>query len=277
MGTACVTTAGEVLWRQQTLRYDPKNGNGGSPVLYQDKLIFHCDGKEDPYVAALNKDTGDMAWRTPRLPTEAPRFSHSTPLLIQDQGRDLLISPGSGSVDAYAPNDGTLVWRVRYGKGYSVIPRPVYSRGLVYIATGYTKANIYAIRTGGQGDVTDTHIVWQTKSYAPNTPSPLLVGNELYFVADNGTASCVDAQTGALHWQEKLNGKFSASPTAVANRIYWVDEDGKTTVTQVGPVFKKLAENALDQRTFASPALSGSALFLRTQTHLYRLEETSPL
>ena len=124
---------------------------------------------------------------------------------------------------------------------------------------------------GGTGDVTKTHVAWTLSRGAPLTPSPVLVGDELYFVTDTGVASCVDARTGRLLWQQRLNGNFSASPVAADGRIYFQSEEGETTVLAAGPAFRLLAVNALDGAMLASLAVSGGAIFIRTDTHLYKV------
>jgi outer membrane protein assembly factor BamB len=274
MGTGCVDINGKVLWRQSDLTYEPQNGNGGSAVLVDDKLIFSCDGKKGPFVAALNKLSGEVVWKVNRSATIAKqKFSFCTPLVIDDDGRKVIVSPGSGAVFAYNPDDGKELWRVDYGQGYSVVPRPVYGHGMVFISTGFMKANVYAIRLGGEGNVTDTHLAWKITKKAPLTPSMLVVGSELYFVSDSGAVSCVDAVTGRQYWQEKIGGTVSASPVLAGNRIYVITEKGKTVVLKAGTEFEILAENDLQERTLASPAVSGRALFIRTESHLYRIEE----
>lgn len=144
---------------------------------------------------------------------------------------------------------------------------------MVFINNDFSQPNIHAIRTGGKGDVTDSHLVWKSKSGAPSTPSMLLIGKELYYISDKGVVTCVDAVTGKQYWQEKIGGKFSASPVSAANRIYLTSEKGKTSVIKAATKFELLAENDLNERTLASTAISGRALFIRTESHLYRIEQ----
>jgi outer membrane protein assembly factor BamB len=269
LGTACLTLDGEVLWRQEGIDYPPVHGNGSSPVLAGDKLIFNCDGGRDPFVVALHRSTGEVAWKAPRETSAAKKFSFSTPLVLEDGGRELVVSPGSGAVIAYDAASGEEVWRVDYGQGYSVVPRPVLGEGLLYVSSGFDSASVFAVRTGGRGDVTDTHVAWKASRGAPKTPSMLLVGGELYFVADNGIATCVDARTGQQHWQERIGGNVSASPVYADGRIYITTEDGRTIVIAASREFEKLAENDLGERTLASAAISGKALFIRTASNLY--------
>jgi outer membrane protein assembly factor BamB len=270
-GTACLDRDGTILWRTDALRYDPLHGNGSSPILAGDKLIFTADGTREPFVAALQKQTGQLAWKFAREIKPPQMFSFCTPLLISVGGRSQVIAPGAGAVSALDPQDGREIWRVRYGQGYSVVPRPVFGHGLLFIATGFNRADLLAIRADGEGDVTDTHIAWRTTKGAPLTPSVVLVGDELYAVNDAGLATCWDAKTGKLHWQERLDGNYSASPLAAGGRIYFQNETGVGTVLAASTTFTKLATNDLKERTLASYAVAENALFIRTEKHLYRI------
>jgi outer membrane protein assembly factor BamB len=175
-------------------------------------------------------------------------------------------------VVAYNPADGEEIWRVRYD-GYSEVPRPVYGQGLVIVSSGYDSPVLYAIRPDGRGDVTDTHVAWTIDKAAPLNPSPLIISEELYSVSDNGIAICVDAKTGEQHWQKRLSGNYSASLLEADGHIYITSETGLTTVIAPGKKFESLASNQLDGRTLASLAVSEKALYLRTDTHLYRIEQ----
>jgi outer membrane protein assembly factor BamB len=270
-GTACLDLAGKVLWRNGDLRYAPVHGNGGSPILVGDALVFSTDGTDKQLLVALDRATGKVLWKTDRKNNADRPFSFSTPLLITVQGRQQIISPASAMVGAYDPRTGQEIWRVRYD-GYSVIPRPVFGHGLVFLSTGYNTPNLLAIRPDGHGDVTRTHVAWTLRRNAPHTPSPLLVGDDLYLVSDGGIASCLDARTGRVYWQERLGGAFSASPVHAGGRVYFQSEDGVGTVLKAGRRFERVARNALEERTLASYAAVDGALFLRTAKHLYRIE-----
>lgn len=267
-GTAAYSTDGKLIWKTR-LPYDSQHGNGGSPTLYRDLLIVNCDGADDAYVIALDKNTGKTRWRTERrMPYDQ---SYSTPLVITVAGRDQLISVGAYRAAAYDPLTGREIWRVRYGDGFSNVPRPVYSHGLVFIPTGFQEASMLAVRPTGAGDVTNTHIAYTIERGAPFTPSPIIVGDEFYMVSDIGIASCLDVATGKLHWQQRLSGNFSASPVFADGRIYFLSEEGIATVLAPGKEFRQLAKNQLDGSTYASIAPSLGSLFIRSDTHLYRI------
>jgi outer membrane protein assembly factor BamB len=193
-------------------------------------------------------------------------------LVIDVDGRQQIISPGSGMVGAYDPRDGREVWRVNYGEGFSVVPRPVFANGFVYLTSGFMRANLLAIDPrGARGDATDSHVVWKYDRGVPTTPSPLVAGDEIYFVSDNGVATCLDARSGEVHWSERLGGGFSASPVAAEGRVYFVNEAGVTYVVRAAVEFELLATNDLGEPSLASPAVDDGAIYLRTESHLWRI------
>jgi outer membrane protein assembly factor BamB len=268
-GTACLDLKGKVLWRNTSLNYPPVHGSGGSPILVDDALIFSCDGASDPFVVALEKKTGDVRWKVARNIEASKKFSFTTPLCITVNGQKQVISPASAAVCAYDPQNGRELWRVRYAEGYSVVPRPVYGHGLVFISTSFDRPEVMAIRPDGQGDVTATHVAWTLRKGAPNTPSLLLVDDELYLVSDAGIASCVDAKTGKVNWSERVGGNYSASPLYADGRIYLQNEEGVGVVVKPGKTFQELARNSLNERTLASYAVADGTLFIRGQEHLF--------
>jgi outer membrane protein assembly factor BamB len=267
-GTACLDLDGNVVWRNTELRYAPVHGNGGSAILVGDRLLFAVDGSDKQFMVALNKDTGKVAWTTDRKCTAFKKFSFCTPLAITTAGKQQVVCPASHAVIAYEPATGDELWRVRTD-GYSVIPRPVFGHDLIFLSSGYDRPTLMAIRPDGKEDVTDSHVAWSTTKGAPHTPSPLLVGDELYAISDLGLASCFDARTGKVHWQKRLEGNFSASPLYAAGRVYVQSEEGVGTVLRAGTKYEVLAENSLAERTFASYAAADGALFVRTEKHLY--------
>lgn len=272
-GTACLDAqSGQVVWKQESLRYPPVHGNGGSPILVGDKMVFSCDAAKDPFIVALNTKDGQIAWKTPRgVDTKRP-FSFATPLAIEVNGKTQIISPASGAVLAYDPETGKEIWRCGYGEGYSVVPRPVFAHGLVFVCSGFNTATLYAIRPDGTGDVTGTHIAWQTSKTVPKESSLLVVDDLLYFNDDKGVASCLEAKTGAVVWQERLApGGYSASPLYADGKIFFQNEAGIGTVIKPGRTFEKIAENDLGEHGLASYGVADGALFIRTDSRLYRI------
>jgi outer membrane protein assembly factor BamB len=176
-------------------------------------------------------------------------------------------------VFAYDPATGQELWRVDYPGGYSVIPRPVHAAGLVFVGSGYDKPVLYAIDPTGRGNVTATHVRWKLDRGAPHTPSVVVVGEELFCVSDNGVATCLDARTGAERWRERLGGNFSASPLHADGIVYFQNEAGEAILVKAAPTFEEVARNRIGagERTFASYAVDGPAVLLRTESALYRI------
>ena len=272
LGTACLDIEGKIIWKNDAIKYPPVHGNGGSPALVNGKLIFSCDGAKTPFVIALDAKDGKPAWRVNRSVDARRKFSFSTPLIVEmDDGKQVIL-PGSDMVGAYNPDTGAEIWKATYN-GYSVVPRPVIAHGMVFLSSGFDRATAIGIKLGGRGDVTGTHLAWELKKGAPHTPSMITSGDDLFMVSDGGIGSCVDARTGKTHWQERLGGNYSASPILSGNRIYFTTEAGMVKVIEAAKEFKLLATNDLDERTLASPAVSGDALFIRTAEHLWRFEK----
>jgi outer membrane protein assembly factor BamB len=270
-GTACLDHGGQVVWKNNSLSYAPVHGNGGSPILVRGRLIFTADGASDPAVIALDAATGELAWRFERPGDPVKKFAFCTPTAIVVGGRTQVVCPGSGVVNALDPDTGQEIWRVEYD-GYSVIPKPLFGYGLVFLSTGYDSPEVLAIRADGRGDVTATHVAWRLKKGAPHTPSMLLVGDELYMVSDRGVATCVDARTGREHWQERVGGNYSASLVYADDKIYLQSEEGPALVIRPGKRFQRIADAGFPERTLASYAVGDNALFVRTEKNLYRVE-----
>lgn len=279
-GTACLSTDGQIVWKTNELKYEHRHGPGGSPVVWQDLLILSCDGTDVQFVVALDKRTGAIVWKRDREHISEDRKSgkanvpmaYTTPLLIEVNGVTQLLSHGSDSLDSFDPRTGNINWWFR-NFGYSNVPRPVVAKGLVFISSGYNNPEFFAVRIDGAGDVTESHQAWNMKKAAPLNPSPLVVGDELYMVSDNGIATCLDCVSGEQHWQKRIGGNFSASPTLADGRIYFLNETGLTTVIKPGKEFEELGSSQLEGRTLATPAFVDTTIFFRTNTHLYRIEK----
>jgi len=268
-GTAALSTSGEILWKAR-YNYESQHGGGGSPVLYNDLLIFNCDGNEnEAFVVALDTRTGKERWKRDRRRPAAQAYT--TPLVISVNGRDQLISVGAYRAVAYDPGTGREIWRAGYDPGFSNVPRPVFAKGLVFIATGFQEPSLIAVRPDGEGDVTRSHVAWKLSRGIPYTSSPLAVGDELYIVSDTGVLTVVDAVSGSVLYQARLGGNYAASPVLADGRIYFLNEEGVATVIAPGKTFNRLAVNRLDGPMLASMAMSNGSIYLRSDSHLYRI------
>ena len=280
-GTACLDSErGKVLWRRTDLNCDHMQGPVSSPVLFGDLLIVHLEGTDVQFIAALSKKTGDTVWRYDR-PEELyghiePVFlrkAYHTPVLVEVDGRTQLVSNGALLVTGHEPQTGKELWRVLY-RDDNTISRIVSGHGLFFINCGGSPNNtrLWAVRQGGAGDVTESHVVWKMEDDVPLASSPVLVGDLLYTLSDRGMLICLEAMTGKRVWSERLDGQYGASLLYADGRIYISSKEGKTTVIEPGRKFRTLAVNELDGFLGASPAVAGTSLLLRTKTHLYRVQ-----
>jgi outer membrane protein assembly factor BamB len=268
-GTAALTLDGQVAWRNTELKYAPVHGNGGSPVLAGGRLIFSADGSDQQAVVGLEPKTGKVVWRTDRESQAGKKFSFSTPLVFNEGGREVVISPASEFFAAYEARSGKELWRVPYGNtGYSVIPQPAVGHGMIFLSTGYDSPVLLAVKLENGHE-----IAWSQKKGAPHTPSLLLVGDELYSLSDRGMLTCLDAVSGKVHWSERVPGAYSASPICANGKIYITNETGAGMVAAAGTEFKELARSDLKEKTFATFVPVDGALFVRTETQLYRFEK----
>lgn len=275
LGNACLDTrAGKLLWTNTSLVVMHENGPGSTPVLWKNLMIFHLDGSDQQFIAALDKRTGRLAWKTPRSGemNKNPQLkkSYGTPLVATLNGKEQIISPSSDWIYGY-DQQGRELWRVKYGQlGFSLTPRPVIGHGMIFMSTGFLKPQILALRYQG---LEKPEIAWRYEKGAPTMPSPLLVGDEFYFVSDGGIFTCLDAKTGAEHYRERLGGNYSASPTYADGNIYVHNREGLSTILKPGKQFEVLEKNPLPGKIFASLAAVGHSLFLRTDTALYCIEQ----
>jgi outer membrane protein assembly factor BamB len=275
-GTWCLDPeTGKTLWEKR-LPLDHQVGPGSSPALGGGLLFLVRDGRDAQYVTALDAKTGQTVWKTDRPPIQVQtpnlKKSFSTPLLVDREGHTELLAIAPHWAVAYEPATGREIWRLRHGDGFSIGTAPVFGNGMVYLGTGFGKANLLAVRDGGTGDVTATHLAWRVQKGVPGISSPLLAGGLLYWTSDDGVATCAEAGTGQTQWQERLGQPHVASPILAGGRVYFFGREGKTTVVKPGGAFERLSENTLEGIVSGTPAVSGKALFLRTDTHLYRIE-----
>ncbi|MEZ5305067.1 MAG: PQQ-binding-like beta-propeller repeat protein, partial [Verrucomicrobiales bacterium] len=262
--------------RDEELKVMHENGPGSSPVIVGDKLIFHLDGSDRQSIAALNKSDGTLAWMTKRSGemNANPQLqkAYGTPLVLGGGAGAQVISNAADWLYAYDPATGAELWRAPYEKlGFSNVARPVFGGGMIYLATGFMKSEIIAFRYDGKAAPAPE---WRYSRNCPCMTSPILAGDELYIVDDNGgMLTCLNAKTGEDHYRERLGGNHSAAPTYAGGHLYFHSREGETTVIKPGPKFEVVSKNQLDGQIFASLAASGKALYLRTDKALYRIEE----
>lgn len=270
LGTACVSFNGELVWKKK-LDYLPVHGSGASPVIIQDLLLLSMDGAENPCLVALNKKNGEIKWKAMRDSNAKKNFSFCTPLVIEVNGATQIISPASDYVFAYDLN-GTQLWKFNYPNGYSVVPRPVFEQGIIYISSGYNSPVLYAISSGGRGDISQKNLVWKTRKAVPHNSSAVVVDGLLFMAADNGVVSCLNAKTGQLYWIERVAGSCSPSLIHANGQIFLCDEEGKTFIFEAKKSYRLLAQNNLEERMLASPIIFKNSLLLRTENTLWRID-----
>ncbi len=284
-GTACLDTAtAKVVWKRDDLPCRHYRGPSSSPVLFENLLILTLDGANLQYTVALDKNTGRTVWKTDRSvawkdendPGQMAkdgdrRKAHSTPLLVTANGKVQMLSAGAKAAYSYDPRTGKELWRVQY-YDWSAAPRPLFDNGLAYFVTGLTKTELLAVKSDGQGDITDTHVQWRTKTHIGKYASPIMVDGLIYTAADESFVSCLEAATGNVVWNERIGGGYQASPIYADGRLYFFNQQGTTTVLKPGRTCDIVATNTLADGFMASPAVAGKAFYLRTRTHLYRIE-----
>ncbi len=274
LGTACIEIeTGNIVWKRE-FAVEELTGGGASPVLWNDRLFLACDGADQQYLIALNEVTGETLWRTDRPAIQAiddsQRRAFSTPIAINSNGREQLISLAAQWLVSYNPVDGSEWWRAKVGNGYSLVPTPVFDRDRVFVCTGFSQPEMVAVSTLGDGDVTEKNILWRYSRQVPDISSPVVVGDEIYFVND-GIATCLDAASGTQLWQHRLGGKFASSLTVAGDRIYLTNSGGVTTVIKPSREYAEIATNELFGETYASLSVYKNSFLLRTNPILYRL------
>jgi outer membrane protein assembly factor BamB len=277
-GTACLDTKTfKPIWARTDLSCNHWRGAGSSPILHENLLILTFDGYDQQYLVALDKTTGKDVWKTPRshdFKTDDGdrKKGYSTPVVVDVGGKPQLISPASAATVALDPKTGKLLWWIRH-KGHSPAMRSLLVNGLVVFGVGAGN-ELVAVKPDGHGELPESAVVWKAGKGIGHKPSPLLVDDLLYVIADNGVASCFDAKTGASVWTQRVGGAFSASPIHADGAVYLQAEDGTCTVLKPGREYKEIAKNKLDggAETKATPAIAGKSIFIRTESSLYRID-----
>ena len=280
-GTACISTKdGQILWKRRDLNCDHEIGAGpaSSPFIYNNFLIFNVDGRDVQYVIALNKETGETAWKTNRSVDFSDvqvnqRKAYGTPFIIPRGNTNQMVSIGAKGVYSYDPENGKELWKAEH-RGWSIAPRPVYGEGLVFTMIDRDRPEMWAINPNGSGDITETHIEWKETKRMPPRASPIIIKGLLFVVDRNGYISCIEAKTGKSIWQKRMKGRFSASPILANNLIYFFNEDTVCTIIKPTRELVIVAENKLSSdKLMATPAFDENSIYIRTENNLYRIKE----
>jgi outer membrane protein assembly factor BamB len=258
---------GQIAWQKQAGAFQSEHGYGSSPALYKSLVIVCGDNAGSSFLAALDRETGDLVWRVAR---ERPggHGNYATPVIAQVTGKPQLLLAGHGKLTSYDPATGDLLWSCK-GPAEVAACTVACSDELVFASGGYPEKEILAVRANGSGDVTGTHVVWRASKGVTYVPSPVYDQGRLYVINDQGVASCFDAADGQVLWEKRLGGNFSASPLLAGGKLFATNEKGVTHVLEAAATFKKLGENTLGDSGFATPAVAGGRLFLRSGGRLY--------
>ena len=284
--TAIDTNSGKEIWKRTDLECRHFRGPGSSPIIFQDMLILTMDGVDFQYVIALDKKTGKTKWKTERSTKWDDvepdgkirgdgdlRKAYTTPTFMKVSGKTIMISPGAKSCFAYNPINGKELWNITYS-GYSNASRTVIYKDNAIINSGYGKPHLISVKIDPRavGDISGTHINWDIFKRVPKRSSPIIVGDQLYMTTDEGILTCLDAKTGESNWSDRMPGHYSASPIFADGKLYFFSEMGHCYVIAPGGDYNLISKNKLDSGFMASPAISGKAIYARSKTHLYRIE-----
>ena len=283
-GTACLDTeSGESIWERSDLQVEHIQGPASSLLIYKDKLIVHMEGSDMQYIIALDKKTGKTIWKTER-PGKLydgleyiGKKAYITPIIVSVNGRDLMISNGSAVCMAFDPETGREVWRIVYGED-STIAMPTEENGIVYFYTGFETDSagekhtlLMAVDPDGEGDIANSNIIWSIETPVLQLLSPLVKDGLLYTVDSRGDLLCLDASDGSTLWSEGMKGKFHSSPVYANGYLYFSSTRGYTYVIEAGRNKNNFIENRLDGEIWATPAIAGNAIFIRTSNYLYKI------
>lgn len=285
-GTACINTQnGDIVWKRTDLQCEHIQGPGASPILWKDKLILHMEGTDIQYIVALDKKTGNTIWKTERpkevydkIP-EIGKKAYITPIIVNVNGRDLMISNGSAVCIAYDVETGEEIWRIVQGED-STISMPFVYDGNVYFYTGFVTpeegekyCELLAVNPEGHGDIASTNILWRFASPPLQLLTPVADKGLIYTIDSKSIIYCLDAITGEVIWSDRTRAKFNSSPIAANGNIYFNSTRGDTYVLKEGKKFQKVAENSLDGEIWATPAFVDGAIIMRTSKYLYNIKK----
>lgn len=265
MQVACYDYDGNLVWMKSPGKFNSKHGFCSSPILHKDMVILNGDQDAEAYIVALDKNTGLERWRADR-PNRTR--SYCTPIIIEHAGRKQLVLSGSLCVASYDPDTGKQIWLID-GPTEQFVASLVYLNDILFMTCGFPTYHIMGIRPDGQGNVTKSHVLWHSTQAQAYVPSPIAHDQYFFMVNDNGIASCWEAATGKMLWKERLGKHHSASPVLAEGRAYFLDDDGNMFVLEASKDFKVISRNALEEESYASPAISQGQVFVRTLNHLY--------
>lgn len=283
-GTACLDTkSGETMWKRSDMQVEHIQGPGSSLLIYKDKLIVHMEGSDIQYITALDKKNGETIWRTER-PKELydhleyiGKKAYITPIIVNVKGRDLMISNGSAACIAYDPQTGKEVWRIVYGED-STIAMPTESDGIIYYYVGFESdssgekiAKLMAVNPDGKGNIEATNVLWSVETPILQLLSPLVLDGLLYTIDSRSKLLCLDASDGTTIWSKRLKGKFHSSPIYADGHIFFSSTRGYTYVIESGKELNMVSENKLEGEIWATPAITGGAILMRTSKYLYKI------
>ena len=267
---------GELAWKNSEVKFHSLHGLGASPVLAGDQLIMPFDGNspedrsigwkvawDQAVVLSLDSATGQVRWKGKRGKS---RVGHVSPILMDDGAQ--VVTAGGDRVQGHDVKSGERIWSI-YSKGEGVTPSPAIGDGVIYTSSGFEQPTIRAIRMGGKGDVTETHVAWEQKKGVPAIPSLLYVSPYLYTITRDNILHCVDASDGTIVWVKRLSGGYWASPVFADGRIYILSDEGVTLVLRPGPKYDEITRNSLNEKCMASMAVSQGHFYIRTAEHLY--------
>jgi outer membrane protein assembly factor BamB len=286
MGTACINTSnGLIVWKRTDFKCKFVQGAASSPVLYKNLIILHFEGTDVRFIVALDKSNGNVIWKKDR-PSEPfepltviGRKAYITPLIVNSEGRDMLISNGSAVCIAYDPNSGEEIWRVVDG-AESTIAMPFTEKGVVFWYTGYQVAadgskftELLAVNPAGKGDITTTNIIWKKRDELSQNQmlSPVIKDGLIYTVNTKNILMCIDAATGDEVWSTHVISNYNASPVYIKGNIWFFSVKGEVLAIKAGRKYDVVVQNKMDSGIWATPAVLRNSVILRTEKYLYRI------
>jgi len=268
---AAIDMSGRLVWKKhlgaEYGAFEINWGHGSSPAVHDGVLLLLCYHERASYLLALDARTGAVRWKMDASPGVT---SYSTPLVVETAGRREVIVNSSEGVSAHDLATGQRLWHIAENNRFPV-PAPLHHDGVIYASRGYRSSPFMAIRPGGKGDVSTSHVVWRSPSGGPYISSLVYYDGLIYLMGDVGVLTVIDAANGERIFQERLGGVYTASPVAADGKVYFVSEDGETIVVSAGRTPTVLARNTLTARQLASPAVAGGRLFIRSDDAVYAI------